>query len=163
MSALQVRARRIGPALHIVPPPGRHDESTPIGFVCFKTELRACAAAIIVQGREPIPHVRFDVELAGTCPGTHERAVLRAVDELVCNAMEHGFYGRLHGRLALRVATRPGVGVDVAVSDDGWGFAARAPAEGNGFGLLRTLGMLRVEGALAASTMRTTVGVLIPF
>jgi hypothetical protein len=85
------------------------------------------------------------VEVEGACPATHERAVLRVLDELLSNALEHGFYNRQRGRVFVRVVSHEGASVEVSVSDDGWGFEPGCIAAGNGFRLLRTIGDLRFE------------------
>ena len=74
----------------------------------------------------------------------YKAAVARAADELVSNAVEHGLYKRRRGRILVQVVARRNAGVEVSVSDDGWGFDGGQVVDGNGFHLLRQLGVLRL-------------------
>jgi two-component sensor histidine kinase len=106
--------------------------------------LRDHCATIVARSGMAYSIVRLDLEVEGICPATHENAVLRVIDELFSNALEHGFYGRQRGRVFVHVVTREAVGVAVSVSDDGWGFADGDIVDGNGFHLLRSIGKLRL-------------------
>jgi two-component sensor histidine kinase len=116
---------------------------------------------IVARGNSWGLIVRLELEFEGICPVTHEKAVLRLVDELLSNSVEHGFYARQRGHVSVRVIGRTGVGVQVLVIDDGWGFGPGPIIEGNGFHLLRQIGNLRV-GAAAPLVAKTAVTVHIP-
>lgn len=104
--------------------------------------LRAgCLAAIAAAGRDDLA-VTLTVALEDDCPEPLRPAVLRAAAELVGNAVMHGFYQRLAGRIDVRFARRPDRAFGLDVCDDGWGFDPGAIVEGRGFGLLRALGAL---------------------
>jgi two-component sensor histidine kinase len=93
----------------------------------------------------------------------HKITVLRVADELLSNAMEHGHYARQRGHVFVHIISRVGVGVQVSVSDDGWGFDSGPIIDGNGFHLLRMIGDLYVGTAKTAPFVaKTTVTVIIP-
>jgi hypothetical protein len=106
--------------------------------------------------------VQLELRCEGTCPITCERTVLRVADELLCNAMEHGFYNRQRGHVFVHVVIRDTAGVHISVSDDGWGFAGGPIIAGNGFHLLRQIGDLWFGAAVPPFVARTTVSVGIP-
>lgn len=106
--------------------------------------------------------VRFELSLDGACPNTHHAAVLRVTNELLSNAVDHGFYGRQRGNLRVDVACRANAAVHVAVSDDGWGFDPGRVVEGNGLHLLRQIGELRFEASAAPFVTRVAVTLGIP-
>ena len=77
--------------------------------------------------------------------------------------MEHGYYARQRGQVFVYVCCRAGVGVQISVSDDGWGFDSGPIVDGNGFHLLRMIGDLDVKTAKTAPFVaKTTVTVIIP-
>ncbi|MBN9509194.1 MAG: hypothetical protein J0I21_08780 [Alphaproteobacteria bacterium] len=104
----------------------------------------------------------IDLKTEGTCPFTHDIAVLRAVDELLSNALEHGFYARQRGRVLVHVVGGAATGVQITVGDDGWGFGAGAIIDGNGFHLLRQIGELSLGRPSGVLWARTVVTVRIP-
>jgi len=106
--------------------------------------------------------VRFEFSLDGACPDTHRGAVLRVTNELLSNAVDHGFYGRQRGNLRVDVACRANAAVHVAVSDDGWGFDPGRVVEGNGLHLLRQIGELRFEAPAAPFVIRAAVTIGVP-
>jgi two-component sensor histidine kinase len=81
--------------------------------------------------------IRIEVACTGTCPAALQDVVLRAVQELVGNAVKHGFYARLVGRVRVDLASGPR-GTTLVVADDGWGLCRR-PGDGQGLGLVRAL------------------------
>jgi hypothetical protein len=117
---------------------------------------------IVASGRSQSLIVQLELRFEGICPATHEKTVLRVVDELLSNAMEHGFYGRQRGHVFVHVVSRAAVGVQVSVSDDGWGFDSGPMIDGNGFHLLRQIGDLHIGAAAGPLVAKTAVTVLIP-
>jgi glucose-6-phosphate-specific signal transduction histidine kinase len=106
--------------------------------------------------------VQLELRFEGTCPITHEKTVLRVSDELLSNSMEHGFYNRQRAHVFVHVVSRETVGVEVSVSDDGWGFASGPIIDGNGFHLLRQIGDLWLGAAAGPFVGKTTITVAIP-
>lgn len=106
--------------------------------------------------------VQLELKVEGTCPITHEKSVLRVIDELLSNSIEHGFYNRQIGHALVHVISRKTVGVKVSVIDDGWGFPSGPIIAGNGFHLLREMGDLRLEVPAGGCGAKTTITVVIP-
>jgi hypothetical protein len=117
---------------------------------------------IVTSGRSRELVVQLELKFEGICPATHEKTVLRVADELLSNAIEHGFYGRQRGQVFVHVVSRAGVGVLVSVSDDGWGFDSTPIIDGNGFNLLRLIGELYFGAAAVPFVAKTAVSVVIP-
>jgi two-component sensor histidine kinase len=117
---------------------------------------------ILATGRSQELIVQLEFKVEGTCPATHEKTVLRVADELLSNAMEHGYDARLRGHVFVHVISRAGVGVQVSVSDNGWGFDSGPIIDGNGFHLLRQMGDLQIGAAAAPFEAHSTVTVIIP-
>jgi two-component sensor histidine kinase len=88
------------------------------------------------------------------CPADLHEIILRVTQELVSNAVKHGFQDRVVGRLRIQVA-RTWRGIRLTVADDGWGFGHRpCPPDargGQGLGLIRSL-LEPVDGVLAIRT-----------
>src|ERR1700736_5569287 len=124
----------------------------------FERLLLESCERIVASGRSRELVVQLELRIEGFCPVTHEKTVLRVVDELLSNAMEHGFYNRQRGHVLVHVAGRAAVGVQVSVSDDGWGFDSPI-VDGNGFRLLRQIGDLRLEAAAGSFVSKTTITV----
>jgi two-component sensor histidine kinase len=139
-----------------------HFQNPSVQRVPFERVLLDLCERIVVDGSYPQLFVQINLRFDGTCPATHEMTVLRVVDELLCNAMEHGFYSRQRGLVFVDVVSRATVGVQVSVSDDGWGFDSGPVIGGNGFHLLRQVGDLRFGAATAPSVAKTTVTVVVP-
>ena len=60
-------------------------------------------------------------------PAYKRRALVLAAVELVANALLHGFRGRTHGRIEVTLQLLGSAGTSLCVTDDGVGFAGRAP------------------------------------
>jgi hypothetical protein len=136
--------------------------SSPLRPPFEKLLLKHCQR-IVASGRSRELIVQLELRLEGICPTTHEKSVLRVADELLSNTMEHGFYGRQRGHVLVHVVSRASFGVQVSVSDDGWGFDSRAVIDGNGFRLLRQIGGVFLGAAAGPFVATTTVAVVIPF
>jgi signal transduction histidine kinase len=128
----------------------------------FEELLLEHCERIVASGRSQERIVQLELNFEGICPATHERTVLRVADELLSNAMEHGYYARQGGHVFVHVISYAGVGVQVSVSDDGWGFDSGPIIDGNGFHLLRQIGDLYYGAAAAPFMAKSTVTVIIP-
>ena len=91
---------------------------------------------------DPDQVIRTEVACEDDCPSDLHDIILRVTQELVSNAVKHGFQDRVIGRLRIQVA-RTWRGVRLKVADDGWGFGHRPCAPdargGQGLGLIRSL------------------------
>jgi hypothetical protein len=129
----------------------------------FEELLLVHCERILASARSQKFVAQFELRFEGICPDTHEKTVLRVTDELLSNAMEHGYYARQRGHVFVHVSCRVGVGVQISVSDDGWGFDNGPIVDGNGFHLLRMIGDLYVGTAKTAPfPAKTTVTVIVP-
>jgi two-component sensor histidine kinase len=129
----------------------------------FEELLLGHCERMVAGGRSPELIVRLELKFEGICPAAQEKTVLRVADELLSNAMEHGYHARQRGLVLVHVISRGGVGVQVSVSDDGWGFDSGPIIDGNGFHLLRQIGDLYIGAAAAAPFVaKNTVTVVIP-
>lgn len=86
---------------------------------------------------DPDQAVRVEVACAGACPASLHDVVLRVAQELVGNAVKHGFYARLAGRIRLDLVSSPRE-TRLVAADDGWGLC-RKPGDGQGLCLVRAL------------------------
>lgn len=103
--------------------------------------LRACADALAAQVLEL--GITVTLHTAGSCPPIDERraaVLLLAANELVVNALKHGFAGHRHGHVDVTLAAGPDL-VALSVEDDGSPLpAGRAAARpGSGMDLIARL------------------------
>lgn len=103
----------------------------------FEVRLRKLAEGAADLLADPGQVIQVEVECSGACPPALHGVLLRVVQELVGNAVKHGFYARLVG--LLRVDLESGRhGTRLLVTDDGWGFSYR-PGDGDGLAIVRAL------------------------
>ncbi len=107
--------------------------------------LRDLGEVVIGLLGDPDQVLGLDVAVEGRCPPVLEEVVLRVAHELLGNAVKHGMYMRLVGRIRLGLASGPR-GTKLVVADDGWGGCHR-PGHGQGLGLVRAL-IARFGGTL---------------
>ena len=117
---------------------------------------------VIARNSSPELVVQLEVRVDVVCPASHQPMVLWLIDELICNAVEHGFYNRRRGRLLVLVASHEPNGLEASVSDDGWGAGDSGIIDGNGFHLLRLMGDLRLGAACDPFTTKAAITVGIP-
>ena len=103
----------------------------------FPVRLRGLGEVVVGLLGDPDQVLSVDVALEGRCPAVLEEVVLRVAHELLGNAVKHGMYMRLVGRIRVDVASGPR-GTWLVVADDGWGGCQR-PGHGQGLGLVRAL------------------------
>jgi two-component sensor histidine kinase len=128
----------------------------------FERLLLEHCEKIVASGSYEELIVRLELRCEGTCPVTHEKAVLRVTEELLSNSIEHGFYRRQTGRVFVHVVSRAANCVQVSVSDDGWGFDDGPIMSGNGFHLLQQIGDLGLGAAAGPFVAKTAITVVIP-
>jgi hypothetical protein len=134
-----------------------------VGTVPFERLLLLCCEKLVVDGIRGELLVQLELRVEGACSVTHENTILRVVDELLSNSMEHGFYGRQRGHVTVHVINRVAADeVAVSVSDDGWGFGGGRIIEGNGFHLLRSIGDLYYGAPAGPFVAKAAVTVVIP-
>jgi hypothetical protein len=141
---------------------GGRSRSPAVARAPFERSLLRHCETIIVNGSWRKLVVQLELRFEGTCPATHEKTVLRVVDELLSNSMEHGFYSRQRGHVFVHVVSRGAGWIEVSVSDDGWGFDGGPVIDGNGFHLLRQIGELCRGAAAGPFVAKTALTVIIP-
>lgn len=123
--------------------------------------LEHCEAVLRAVSRGSLV-VLLDLTISARCPEWIRGAVFRIADELLTNAVEHGFYNRQRGRILVQLTARGLSELALCVLDDGWGFGRNPITEGNGFHLLRQLGELSVNARGNPYGARTAVSVVVP-
>jgi two-component sensor histidine kinase len=124
------------------------DRDLPGGTV----DLGAAIAAFLPNfdvATKPGVGVAFEAEIAALALSPAEaRNVLVVIDELVTNALIHGYPGERTGRVTVVIAAceHPGARARVAVSDDGIGLAYD-PTDDGGSGLAICRALLRGGGS----------------
>lgn len=141
---------------------GDGTQSDAIRRIPFERLLLEHCERILASGKGRKLVMHLDLKFEGACPRSHERTVLRAADELLSNCLEHGFYHRQRGRIFMHIICRVPTGVQVSVSDDGWGFDGNRITAGNGFLLLRQLGALYLAAPAGPFVAKAAVTVVIP-
>ena len=123
--------------------------------------LEHCETVLTAATRASLTVV-LKLAISARCVGPIRSAVFRIADELLTNAVEHGFYNRQRGRILVQLAERGLSELAFCVLDDGWGFGNSPIIEGNGFHLLRQLGKLSVNARDNPFGTRTAVTVVLP-
>jgi glucose-6-phosphate-specific signal transduction histidine kinase len=141
---------------------GGRSRSPAVAWAPFERSLLQHCETIIANGSWRNLVVQLELRFEGTCPATHQRTILRVVDELLSNSMEHGFYSRQRGHVFVHVVSRAAGWIEVSVSDDGWGFDGGPVIDGNGFHLLRQIGELCRGAAAGPFVAKTALTVIIP-
>lgn len=124
----------------------------------FSSRLRAACQNAVSQaqfGRYDLV-VGLTLTIDGACPPDHQEAILRAIPELVGNAVAHGFYERPNGHVDVWLTCRNHSETRLDVVDDGWGFEVALVADGRGFRLLRSFGQLSQDTRATQTGRRTT-------
>ena len=103
----------------------------------LEARVRSLTESVAELLADPDQVVRVEVSCTGACPEVLHDVVLRAVQELVGNAVKHGFYARLVGRVRVSLASGA-CGTKLVVTDDGWGLGRR-PGHGQGISFVRAL------------------------
>jgi hypothetical protein len=101
----------------------------------------------------------ISVSSKGVFPESYASTALRVVDELLCNAIEHGFYKCRRGQILLEI-TSCAERIYIVAHDDGWGFGRIKTVDGNGFLLLRQIGDVKISHG--AHPFKACVGVVVP-
>lgn len=130
-----------------------HQTSTPDGITLVR-HCRDVLTAVLRPGQSAVLQVHAGAGASSRCCP----AALRALDELLCNTVEHGFHLRLCGSVSVHASIPSARGLLLSVSDDGWGFGAEPVVDGNGFYLLRMLGQLAIG---TNGSGRTAVSILL--
>ena len=96
----------------------------------FADRLRTLCTSLVSLLGDSSQEIATTVDVQPGVPANLDALILRAVHELVGNAIKHGMHMRLIGRV--QVALTSGLdGTVLAVSDDGWGYGRRfVPGEG---------------------------------
>ncbi|MDB5415818.1 MAG: sensor histidine kinase [Rubritepida sp.] len=111
---------------------GMTDAPKPMEF-----RLRSLCKGTIELLSNPDQIIRLELTVEGECPAELRETVLRAMHEMVGNAIKHGLHERMLGRIKVRL-TSTSARTRLCVEDDGWGFATQYDA-GEGLGLTSAL------------------------
>jgi two-component sensor histidine kinase len=106
----------------------------------LEDRLRRLCQSVICLNRDADQRLVLGFTMHGNVAAHLEETLLRVAHVLVGNAVRHGMYMRMIGRIAVRVAVESG-GTVLEVTDDGWGCSA-TPAFGEG---LRTANLLAMR------------------
>lgn len=134
----------------------------PAEEMAFDQALLEHGEAVLTAATRGSLAVVLDVVILANCPGPIRAAMFRIADELLTNAVEHGFYKRQRGRILVQLTARGLSELALCVLDDGWGFGHSPIIEGNGFHLLRQFGELSVNARSNPFGARTAVTVVVP-
>jgi two-component sensor histidine kinase len=129
--------------------------------ILFPDRFHTLCRGLLSLFADKAQHLQLDISLDGSCPPVLEMAVLCATHEFVGNAVRHGMYLRLIGRVSVSLTCRSDA-VELVVTDDGWEPAA-APKSEQGFSrdlaeqFRGTFSLRRRdETTVATITLRTT-------
>jgi two-component sensor histidine kinase len=103
----------------------------------LERRLRSLGESLAELLADPDQVIRVEVACTGACPAALHGLVLSVTQELVGNAVKHGFCARLVGRISVDLAAGPR-GTRLVIADDGWGLGRR-PCDGQGLGIVRAL------------------------
>lgn len=101
--------------------------------------LKSLSQGIIALHADSTQHIEIDVTVTGSgkLSCAREDAVLRIVHELVLNAVKHGMYMRLIGRISIQLTITDG-GAMLVVENDGW-WMTEVPRHGSGLQIVEDL------------------------
>ena len=103
----------------------------------FSARLRGLCRCVVDLLADADQHIEIETSVRSPVPADLETPLLRITHELVGNAIKHGFYKRIAGRIDVTVEAGAD-GITVSVADDGWGFGSRF-APGEGLDLIETI------------------------
>lgn len=122
------------------------------GALAGRLRLLSESLAELLADPDQVVHVEVEGDAGDQVPAALHGAVLSAAQELVGNAVKHGFYARLVGRVRVELAA-DACGIRLVVADDGWGLCRR-PDDGQGLDLVRAL-IAPLGGTLSLRSGRT--------
>jgi two-component sensor histidine kinase len=128
----------------------------------FVERLGSLCENVVALLGGPDQDIRVGVFVAGRCPPALHETVLRVAHELVGNAVKHGMYARIAGRIEVRLESDD-CKVRLVVTDDGWGWVGQ-PAAGEGLSLARLIAV-RAHGTMTLSRRgdRTMAMLALPY
>ena len=125
----------------------------------FAKRLQSLCDGLVGMLGDPVQHLTVEVDAGSGTPSSLEALILRAVHELVSNAVKHGMHMRLIGRIRVSLASDAD-GTVLVVADDGWG-CDRSLQHGEGLQLVSLLAKpfagqvsLQRQGNVTVATLR---------
>lgn len=106
----------------------------------LQARLKSLAQSVIALHADRTQHIELDIAVSGDgrISGNRNDTILRIAHELVMNAVKHGMYMRLVGRITVRLDIWDGGGVLLAIGNDGWWMPA-LPRHGDGLEIVEEL------------------------
>ena len=113
----------------------RHRADGGVDFAAYLTEM-----APVWRRRHGVRVAQVEVQARPVIvPDSMASTLALIAQELVSNAFIHGFPGDRAGKVLIRIADRPDGRTELAVIDDGVGFAGDAPEDRFGLWIVRSL------------------------
>jgi two-component sensor histidine kinase/putative methionine-R-sulfoxide reductase with GAF domain len=113
-----------------------------LGHTTLEALARQVVESVLAHHVAPDQRIEFEISAPGVMVGSREATLLAIIiNELVSNAVRHGFAGRKHGRIQIRAHGENGH-VVLSVVDDGHGYPDNpqiTASPGLGMGIVRTL------------------------
>ncbi len=113
-----------------------------LGQTTLEALARQVVESVLAHHVAPDQHIEFEITAPGVIVGSKEATLLAIIiNELVSNAVRHGFAGRKHGQIQIRAFRKNGQ-IELNVIDDGHGYPDDFHVEtstGLGIGIVRTL------------------------
>jgi hypothetical protein len=131
----------------------------PEAFIGFPAALEELIDRLKSDALEQGLSLKIRASSEGVVPQSYAGTVLRVIDELLCNAIEHGFYKCRRGQILLEIGSCTEK-IYIVAHDDGWGFGRAKTVDGNGFLLLKQIGDVKVSHG--EHPFKACVGVVLP-
>lgn len=102
--------------------------------------LKSLSQSVVALHDDGIQHIDLDFAISGggKLSRRREDAILRITHELVMNAVRHGMYNRIIGRISVRLDVTDDGRTLLSIGNDGWTMAA-LPHHGGGLQIVEEL------------------------
>ncbi len=137
-----------------------------LGQTTLEALARQVVESVLAHHVAPDQHIEFDISAPGIIVGSREATLLAIIiNELVSNAVRHGFAGMKHGNIQIRGFRQEGQ-VVLNVIDDGRGYPDSFQVEsatGLGTGIIRTLVKQDLGGSFSVERRNGTTVATVTF
>jgi two-component sensor histidine kinase len=100
--------------------------------------LRQLSETLVELLADPDQVVQVEVICSGLCPAVLHGTLVRVANELIGNAVKHGFRERVVGHIRVEVVSNSSRS-KLSVADDGWGLGCARFGDGQGLRLVRAI------------------------